>query len=309
MNDFGIAEKYFEESLSYYRKNQVKYPKEYQIIAALTQNYLGVAQLGQLKYDKAEVNFEQALRDREMLALMDKSQMGYLVQTITNMLSCYQYKAPRQPIYARKGLKLIAKARRLMDNNKDMSVAIVQQSKANIEATAPVFSLQATIELNKLQPSLRKIEALIISTGKIEKIENKISILEKANDLAVKTLKEYPEHDSIVEYQGTIWGSLSFDYILINKPDKAEAYALKALALNKSELNWVNTNLALALLIQNNRWEEAKATYDKWKKEPYDERYPTYKDVFLADLHEVQKRNIVHPNIQKAIDYLSNGIR
>jgi hypothetical protein len=65
------------------------------------------------------------------------------------------------------------------------------------------------------------------------------------------------------------------------------------------------TNLPLAYLF-NNRYSEAEAEYKKLKDKPFTEdiRYKTFREVFLADIADLESRNIIHPDFVKVKELL-----
>ena len=62
------------------------------------------------------------------------------------------------------------------------------------------------------------------------------------------------------------------------------------------KVEWVNTNLALSLLLQG-KYTEAEKIYLPLKDKPYSDA--TYKKAFLADLDEMEKNGITHTDFEK----------
>lgn len=58
------------------------------------------------------------------------------------------------------------------------------------------------------------------------------------------------------------------------------------------------TNLALSYLFTD-QFEEAKEVYLEWKDKPFDDRYETFRDVFLEDLETLEQIEITHPDFEK----------
>jgi tetratricopeptide (TPR) repeat protein len=99
-------------------------------------------------------------------------------------------------------------------------------------------------------------------------------------------------------------GNLSFYQLFAKDFKGAEQSAREALnptSFEKpenydAEMEWVHTNLALALLYQG-KFEEAKAIYLKYKDIAYGET--TYKEAFLSDFKELEAEGITHPDVAK----------
>ena len=106
-------------------------------------------------------------------------------------------------------------------------------------------------------------------------------------------------------------GSLAFYQLFAKGFKDAEHTAREALnpqTFEKPEnydknIEWVHTNLALALLYQG-KFEEAKIIYIKYKDEPY--RDKTYKEVFLEDLKALEDEGITHPDVARIRKILKN---
>jgi len=65
------------------------------------------------------------------------------------------------------------------------------------------------------------------------------------------------------------------------------------------------TNLPLALIF-NNMYDEAVKVYMKWKDKPYldDPGFKTFKEVFLSDFDDLERRGITHPDFEKVKELL-----
>lgn len=95
-------------------------------------------------------------------------------------------------------------------------------------------------------------------------------------------------------------GSLSWYALNIGENDIAVSAATKGLNLNPSN-KWINTNLALGLA-QSDKLEQAINIYTELKDIPY--RDKIYKDVFLADIEEVEGNGIEIKHKEKIIKAL-----
>lgn len=95
-------------------------------------------------------------------------------------------------------------------------------------------------------------------------------------------------------------GNLSWYAINLGNNAVAVSAAKKGLSLNPSNV-WINTNLALGLA-QNDKIDEAIEIYERLMNEPYREK--TFREVFLADVEEVESNGIKVKNKEKIIEVL-----
>ncbi|MBI1226961.1 MAG: hypothetical protein GC192_17145 [Bacteroidetes bacterium] len=96
-------------------------------------------------------------------------------------------------------------------------------------------------------------------------------------------------------------GSLSWYFLLDNNPVEAQATAEQALKSGGDfNMEWVNSNLAPALLLQG-KWEESKAVYVSHKDQAYpDGTDRNWTQVFLQDLDALEAAGITHPDMARA---------
>ncbi len=148
---------------------------------------------------------------------------------------------------------------------------------------------------------------------KIDELELKISNATVNNakiNLIIEIIREYHllinSGDSVLADElGISYGNLAWLQLLEKQFANAEQSAREALnpqTFKKNEgydasVMWVgNANLALALLFQG-KYGEAEKIYNALKDKPYEKG--TYKDTFLADLNELEKAGITHPDVVK----------
>ena len=91
-----------------------------------------------------------------------------------------------------------------------------------------------------------------------------------------------------------------------------EDYGLQISSSVSPVENWISPELALALLLQG-KWEEAKSLYtalaDKdipeiWAQQDWTKNHTTFKEVFLADIKNLEEKGITHPDMRKAKNLL-----
>jgi len=95
-------------------------------------------------------------------------------------------------------------------------------------------------------------------------------------------------------------GNLSWYALNLGKNAIAVSAAKKGISLNPSNM-WINTNLALGLA-QNDKMDEAIKIYERFMNEPYREK--TFREVFLADIEEIETNGIKVKNKEKIIEIL-----
>ena len=92
--------------------------------------------------------------------------------------------------------------------------------------------------------------------------------------------------------------NLSWYALFAEAYEEAEASARRTLELSP-ESTGVISNLAAALLLQG-KFETAKKYYLDYADQPWpDDRHETFREVFLADLDELEAAGITHPDIAK----------
>lgn len=91
------------------------------------------------------------------------------------------------------------------------------------------------------------------------------------------------------------YGNLSWYLILDGQFAEAELFASKG--LKDGSATWINTNFALSILLQG-RYTDAELIYKQYADQRLDSKR-TFKEVFLADIDEMQRRGINTANMQK----------
>ncbi|WP_430412144.1 hypothetical protein [Kordia sp.] len=90
--------------------------------------------------------------------------------------------------------------------------------------------------------------------------------------------------------------------ILSSQFKEAEQILKEALALNIN-YQYLHRNLPVTILMQGNRFEEAKQLYLKWKNKPYqDAFFKTYKGAFLSDFVTFEKTGIIPDAVKQDVE-------
>lgn len=108
---------------------------------------------------------------------------------------------------------------------------------------------------------------------------------------------------SLTESLAAAYGNLSFYYLFIRDYERAEDAAKKSLEYG-SEMEWVNTNLAHALLFQG-KAKEAIEIYTTYKNKPYIvDTTTTYSLIFLKDLEKLKKAGLTCDGLKEVMQIL-----
>jgi tetratricopeptide (TPR) repeat protein len=94
------------------------------------------------------------------------------------------------------------------------------------------------------------------------------------------------------------WYSLSWYALFVNQPQEAIIAAKKSLEINL-EKNGVISNMVLGYLISN-QWKKAKSIYEAWKDKSFKDNARWAKDIFLADIADLEKAGVKHKDFVRA---------
>ena len=226
------------------------------------------------------------------------------MQTAYNLSRVYIQKAPKDILFARKALKIAQKSTFLLTKT-ELKTGLrneYAQMAQKVENEARIY-LEA--ELVRITPLLQQIDDLAKNVSNKRSAKENVADLEKIVTLTTASLKKLPEQDSLNYLQVYAVSNLSWYYVLNNDYKNAEQAAKKALDFKVSKIEWVETNLALAYLLQNN-WKACVEIYDRRSNENYFTENAKWRTIFLQDLDTLKKKGIKHPNIDKAILYLNS---
>jgi tetratricopeptide (TPR) repeat protein len=107
--------------------------------------------------------------------------------------------------------------------------------------------------------------------------------------------EQLPNNEEVINLLSSNYGSLAWYLLFIKEFSDAEIAAKRGLEIDATQ-EWINSNLALALLYQG-KYEEAKALYLQLKDKPYGDA--TYAKTFLEDLVALEAESITHPDVVK----------
>lgn len=128
---------------------------------------------------------------------------------------------------------------------------------------------------------------------------------EKAIEVAERILKLSPVNSRLRNEIAFRCSNLAFQLLDYKSQYKNSLNA--ALIAVKADSTYRNTytNLPLAYIL-NNKYDEAEKIYLKWQDVPYtdDPGFNTFKDVFLSDFDDLERRGIYHPDFEKVRELL-----
>jgi tetratricopeptide (TPR) repeat protein len=177
----------------------------------------------------------------------------------------------------------------------------VQQYRADIHRITQFFKdfdesvFQFLQQIERLSALVKANETEKDPHQKVQRQQEIISILSEIE-------KVMPGNKELANLMTKKYGSLAWYQLFVQQFAEAEQSARMGLTKDPNE-EWINTNLALALLYQS-KWEAAKQIYESLKDKPYGDS--TYRATFLEDLAALEKEGITHPDVAKARKLLEN---
>lgn len=243
----------------------------------------------------------QAIRMNEEYFTKSNSYCDELSENLTKIID---YSSKNNTIYSSSKItERIFECRKNIDRNCDLKIE---------ENLTKLHVLDSTIFNN---PQLRNdidrdsimlmIEIWHLSQyqNRIERYVDKISHLIKMTKSIDKWQKQFNNEETYRRFLSTTKGNLSFYYLFAEKFKLSEIYALEGINLNKDN-DWINTNLALSYLYQNN-WKKAKEIYLTFKNKPYQDTEKLFKDIFISDLEELKNYGLECKYYNIALSFLN----
>ncbi len=288
--DYSAALNAYGKAFEIYGRLAKNNPATYESELAMIQNNLGLLYQAKKDYPAALIAYGKALEIKDRLAKRNPE--------------VYEIEFCRTIVL----LGLLQK-----ENFQENTQMIIEQylSKAKqILLKYTEVSLAKTLlgHVNELAIFFNYREIL----GPIQKLEKEKETSENFNK-KIKIQENIVEHyrslvnsnDKTFAYKlGASLSSLAWYYLFDNRFSEAENAAREALTPTKynktadydEKIEWANHNLALALLFQG-KYLEAEKIYIALKDKPY--KKATHRETFLADLDELEKAGITHPDVVK----------
>jgi len=201
-----------------------------------------------------------------------------------------------------KGLKLDTLHIPILIRLSDLSIKKYQYFKENVKSEIErSFNLMIS---EKKPMDLRR--ALYYYVGSIN--SDSVTVLfgypEKAIDIGKRLIGQPLSDKNIKRLVAQDCSNLSF-YLFSFKRHHPNSLTAAKMAV-EADSSYFNTytNLPIAYLL-NNKYEEAVNIYMKYKDRPYNSQgFKTYKDAFLSDFDDLERRGIKHPDFEKIKELL-----
>jgi len=271
--------------------------------------HLSVSYYENDKVDKAIHFAEKALQIYEAMAKVDSAHSSIFISEVLNKLGVYysnkNLTEKSQKVYERSIHILEAFAQ----NNPEIYLQVLARVQknysefwANVSKIDSAKSWASKSLKNHQRAALMKNDDNLWLEGKkandflFELIsadtlnKDKLPLVQLIIDFSDK----YPK--ATVEEKALAYGSGAWYALFMKEYQLSENYARKGLAI-APKANWIYTNLALALLLQN-RWTEAKDIYQK-KQQLLGVNNRPLKEGFINDILDLEKAGIKHPDFEK----------
>ena len=176
---------------------------------------------------------------------------------------------------------------KIKESNIDISV--LKSLEEQLNEKIDFKSIRAGIDDNlkgESKLSKEEIETILVELAKEKENIEKLMNANQSNE---------NETENPVSAVARTLGTLSWNYLFIKDYKKSEQSAREALKLDNSQ-TWIKTNLAHALLFQN-QFSKAEKIYKELSQIKRSENV-TYKQVLLEDLTTLEKKGVI-PEKQK----------
>lgn len=302
-NEIIDAKQAFDEALQIRRQLAGKYPDEYLPELSATLNNYGNWLMTINDLSGAKKAFLESLQIYQQLAENepDPFNLGVCGADINlGLLDEQLLIATRNMSLTKEGLELMQDA--------EERLAIFPDEHPQVQEYWPYIE-RLTYFFNNFNQDTFQLDQQLIDydpSAEQSKTENdphqNVLQQEELIRILLESEKAIPDSEMIKNVIASNYGTLAWYQLLDKQFTAAERSARAGLEKDPDE-EWINTNLALALLYQG-KWEEALPVYKRLKDKPYDKG--TYRDTFLEDLNLLEKEGITHPDVMKARELLKN---
>ncbi len=301
LNAYEQAEGAYKQALETYQRLAKNNPERFDWYVAGIQNNLGEMYAEQKAYEQAEGTYKQALKIYQRLAKDDsKSYNLYLANTVINI--GYLHKALLEQYldlaYQSSGFKYAKQAEATLSLY-STDIPIIKRYNYRTAELISYFE-NITVEDLHIQARINKVlpleEKNRTEADPAKKVANQVKVV----GILENVWQQYSENASIIPTLSKAYSSLAWHQLFNRHFVEAEQAANKGLEIDPSQ-EWINTNLALALLYQG-KYKEAKEIYLKLKDKPYGAA--TYSKAFLEDLNALGQEGIIHPDVKKIRELL-----
>ena len=294
-NELAKAEGEYGEALKIYRALAEANPQAYLPYVATTLNNLAVLHSDKNELAKAEGEYGEALKIYRALA--EANPQAYNIDVARTLLGMSYHalgrlQAENDETWKTQGMGHLRAAIERLEvypddlPQKESFVQLIIYLANEFESFDQILSSLH----HKIEPHENALQAASNEADKAPHQQQIVNILEEAK-------KDHPDHAPLLERLGNEYGGLAWYLLFAKDFPAAEQAARKGLAI-QPELEWINTNLAPALMYQG-KWKDAEAIYSTFKGKPYDEER-TWTEVFLADLAALEAAGVTRPDVEKA---------
>jgi tetratricopeptide (TPR) repeat protein len=289
-NDYPAALKAYQQATEIRERLAKANPVIYEPDLATTLDNMGLFYQSSKNYESSFTAYQKALEIYKRLAKINPEvyEIKYCGNIVLlGLLQEVDYQETRQSLiatYLEIAKQILPKypklplSKKLLDQIEDE-----KEYFDKIKILAPIKILQQQIE-------------------KTEDYSEKIEIQKKIID-EYRLLIENGRSTFVIDF-GNNLSSLAWYQIFARQFYAAELSAKEALNPTKyiktegydEKIEWANTNMAMALLFQG-KYQDAEQIYRRLKDKPHIDG--TYTQSFLADLDELEKAGITHPDVAK----------
>uniref|UniRef100_UPI0024A87E27 tetratricopeptide repeat protein n=1 Tax=Phaeodactylibacter xiamenensis TaxID=1524460 RepID=UPI0024A87E27 len=295
-NEMGQAKAHYEEALEIRRTLAEKNPDVYLPYVATTLNNLGNLLSDNNEMGQAKAHYEEALEIRRTLA--EKNPRAFnldVCRTAINMALFYKgllEETGDMPFKA-SGITLMEDAKMRLSIYSSEHPTVIQYTQY-IDYLIDFFS-SFSKEQYLLNKRLKAVDPLKEENESETDFHQRVVRQQQVIDTLTLIAEDIPDNPELNNRIANEYGSLAWYQLFDRQFAAAEASARKGMEVDNTQ-EWINTNLALALLHQG-KFEAAKEVYLKLKDKPYGEG--TYLSVFLEDLDALEEEGITHPDVER----------
>lgn len=189
----------------------------------------------------------------------------------------------------------------LLVNEGKEALGVFTESNPRIEDLLKRFRLLEDFfqPENKERLWLQKLKSEILikqnELGALEKAKKKLRRQEKIISSIQQFCDDFPDNAEGNTLLSKNYGTLAW-YALVNKKyTRAENYSKMGIMLDSNNV-WINTNLVLAFLLQN-EFKKAKKIYLNLMDKPYGNS--SFSEAFLEDIENLEKEGIEHKDFSR----------
>ena len=299
---FFEAKKAIDEALGIYRQLAEKNLDVYRPYLATTLNNLGLllSNSNEMFLDAEKIYKEASQIYRQLAEKNPQMYNLYIALTDINIGLLYEQllETAGDVALISAGLELVRDAEQRLAFYPEAH-PLVQQYKPYVQRLTQFFKNFDEMAF-QVQKQLEPLNALEAANRTEKDPYQKIRRQQEMLNLLSEIEKAWSGNDRIINLIVSKYGSLAWYQLFVRQFAEAEQSARAGLAKDPKE-EWINTNLALALLYQG-KWEAAKQIYENLKNKPYGDG--TYKATFLEDLDALEKEGITHPDAIKVRELL-----